>query len=56
MKKVLWVGNSMEIPGYGVGHKGVLTTHLPDDIADSFIKQGLAKEATKMKTTKKEKT
>lgn len=56
MKEVEWVGETRMIPSYGMGETGK-TKMLPVDIADSFIKQGLAKEIASpaKKTVKKEK-
>lgn len=56
MKKIKWVGETRMIPNYGMGEKGK-TKKLPDNMADSFIAQGLAevlktptKKATKENT------
>jgi len=55
MKTVKWIGESRMIPNYGMGVAGE-TKVLPVDIADSFIKQGLAEDVktSAKKTTKKE--
>ncbi len=55
MKTIEWLCDSKMIPSYGMGLEGKLKT-LPNNIADSFIKQGLAKEIipTAKKKVKKE--
>lgn len=54
MKKVTWVGEDRMVPSVGIGTKGVDLT-MPDDMADSYIKQGLAKDIKVVsKQTKKE--
>ncbi|MCK5609651.1 hypothetical protein KAR91_47700 [Candidatus Pacearchaeota archaeon] len=42
MKTVTWIGEERMIPGFGMGIKGK-EKELPVNVADSFIKQGLAK-------------
>ena len=56
MKEVEWVGDTRMMPRDGRVETGK-TKMLPVDIADSFIKQGLAKEIASpaKKTVKKEK-
>ena len=55
MKEVNWIGETKMVPGYGMGTTGKPII-LPVDIADSFIKQGLAKAIvpSAKKQTKKE--
>jgi len=43
MKEVKWVGEERMIPSYGMGRKDEIKI-LPADMANSFIKQGLAEE------------
>ncbi len=54
MKNVMitWTGEKRIIPNYGVGDNGETKT-LPQDLAESFIKQGLAKLKSKTKTNSK---
>ena len=54
MKDIEWIGETRMIPNYGIGVKGENKT-LPDEMAYSFIKQGLAIDAkSKKQTVKKE--
>ena len=42
MKTIIWVGNDMFIPNYGMAYKNA-EKDLPEDMADEFIERGLAK-------------
>lgn len=50
MKSVKWLGETRTIPKHGVATKGE-NIELPSNIADSFIKQGLAKVKPKANRT-----
>ena len=54
MKTILWTGESRMIPGYGMGETGKEKT-LPKHMANSYIKQGMAKEVIKRVTNKESK-
>lgn len=53
MKTVKWIGPDEMIPGYGMGIFGEDKV-LPDDMADSFVKQGKAEMPSKKKVKKTE--
>ncbi len=48
MKVIVWTGEDRMIPYYGIGEKGSEKT-LPEQLANSFVEQGLAE----FKTTSK---
>ena len=55
MKTVIWIGPERMIPGYGVGTKGEEKV-LPNDMANSYVEQELAKWPTDKKAKKIEET
>ncbi len=53
-KEVIWVGGKSIIPGYGEAIEGD-TKLLPIEMAESFVKQGLAKWPGNTSSNKTEK-
>jgi hypothetical protein len=52
MSKIIWIGPDRLIPPYGAATKGQ-ELDLPDNIADSYVSQKLAKFAGGEKVTKR---
>ena len=50
--KIKWLGDSGYLPNVGEVHKNC-EKNLPDNLANNYIKQGLAKEIKQTKTTVK---
>ncbi len=48
MKSIKWTGEHRIIPGYSVAVRGQVIT-VPEDMANSYIEQGMAEELKKPK-------
>jgi len=52
VKKIRWLSEDERmIPSVGIGTKGTIL-NMPSDMADSFIKQGLAEDANEQPSLK----